>query len=209
MQSRMSGAYYRRSIRSAGAPSRGYEWKVVVDPTRSGDDPGFFYGRLFRMVDLRLDRDERSTWPDGIVFQHIHTRNRVAFCNGMLIDLTHQKILGKKPRARGKKGKHLAKTQNNENTFHNRMYRFILVRAKDPTGVSGTGIVAEGTLFSGGQAVIRWLCQPHAVGVYQTIHDVITVHGHEGGTQIQFIDAPEEPGLLQGEPNDNSSDHHQ
>jgi hypothetical protein len=49
---------------------RGYEWKVIIDPTRKCDDPGLFYGRLFRMIDLSLDRDEISTWPDGIVFEH-------------------------------------------------------------------------------------------------------------------------------------------
>jgi hypothetical protein len=38
---------------------------VIVDPTRFADEPGLFYGGLFRMVDLRLDRDEKSTWPDG------------------------------------------------------------------------------------------------------------------------------------------------
>jgi hypothetical protein len=29
------------------------------------------------------------------------------------------------------------------------------------------------------------------MGVYQTLNDVIAVHGHEGGTQLRFIDEGE------------------
>jgi hypothetical protein len=54
--------------------------------------------------------------------------------------------------------------------------------------VSGTGEVAEGTVFSSGLAVIHWLRDPFAMGVYQTLDDVISVHGHEGQTQLHFID---------------------
>jgi hypothetical protein len=68
------------------------------------------------------------------------------------------------------------------------MRRFVLIRAEDLTGVSGTGEVAEGTVFSSGLAVIHWLREPYAMGVYQTLEDVISVHGHEGRTQLQFID---------------------
>jgi hypothetical protein len=199
VSSHLRGAFYQSSNTSLSRPPRGYDWKVIVDPTRSGDDPGFFYGRLFRMVDLQLDRDERSTWPDGIEFEHVHDRRRLIFREGSLFDLTHQKTLGRKPRIRHKKGKHLVKTKKNDISFPSQMRRFVLVRSKDLTGVSGTGVIAEGTLFSSGSAVIRWLRNPHAVGLYQTLQDVVTVHGHEGGTQIHFIDAPEKPGTAQGE----------
>lgn len=58
---------------------KGYDWKVVVDPTRVGYDPGYFYGRLFRWTDIapRRPSDERPTWPEGIVFQHTRTGERV------------------------------------------------------------------------------------------------------------------------------------
>jgi hypothetical protein len=62
------------------------------------------------------------------------------------------------------------------------------VRCEDINGISGTGEVAEGTVFRSGMAVINWLREPFAIGVYQTMEDVILVHGHEGRTQIQFID---------------------
>ncbi len=78
---------------------RGYEWKVIVDPTRCCDEPGLFYGRLFRKIDVALDRDEISTWPDGIVFEHIYNKNKLTFSEGKLIDLTHSIVLGRKPRA--------------------------------------------------------------------------------------------------------------
>ena len=187
---------------------RGYEWKVIIDPTRECDDPGLFYGRLFRMIDFSLDRDEISTWPDGIVFEHIFNRNRLAFLNGKLLDLTHSKILGRKPRVRRKRqsttnsqttgGKPLNEASNVDPTPVC-MRRFVLVRVKDLTGVSGTGIVAEGAVFTDGRSVIRWLREPHAMGIYQTLNDVITVHGHEGGTRLRFLDEGEIVALPEGE----------
>jgi hypothetical protein len=71
------------------------------------------------------------------------------------------------------------------------MCRFILVRNKDATGVSGTGVVAEGIVFTNGMTVILWLRKPYAMGIYQTLNDVISVHGHEGATEIHFIDESE------------------
>ena len=78
------------------------------------------------------------------------------------------------------------------------MRRFILIRNKDATGVSGTGVVAEGAVFTDGMSVIHWLREPYAMGVYQTLNDVIAVHGHEGGTQLHFIDQNELANNIQG-----------
>ena len=68
------------------------------------------------------------------------------------------------------------------------MRRFLLVRERDITGVSGTGIVAEGAEFTSGLAVMRWLREPYAVGLFQSVTDLIAIHGHEGATHIHFID---------------------
>ena len=68
------------------------------------------------------------------------------------------------------------------------MRRFVLIQVEGATRVSGTDEVAEGTVFSSGLAVIHWLRDPFAMGVYQTLDDVISVHGHEGQTQLHFID---------------------
>lgn len=176
---------------------RGYVWKVIVDPTRKDDDPGMFFGRLFRMIDIRLNRDEKSNWPEGIVFAHITSGGRLSYQDGILMDLTNSKVIQKKPRVRDRsrrsvcssdiKDKSMTKKPN-QISSNRQMRRFVLIRVEDLTGVSGTGEVAEGTMFSSGLAVIRWLREPYAMGVYQTLDDVISVHGHEGRTQLQFID---------------------
>lgn len=176
---------------------RGYVWKVIMDPTRVDDDPGMFFGRLFRMIDIRLNRDEKSTWPEGIVFEHITSGCHLTYKDGLLMDLTNSKVIQKKPRIRDRsrrsggrnqtKGESMARKQNHISST-SQMRRFVLIRVEDLTGVSGTGEVAEGTVFSSGLAVIHWLREPYAMGVYQTLEDVISVHGHEGRTQLQFID---------------------
>ena len=120
-----------------------------------------------------------------------------SFEKGKLLDLTNNKVLVRKPRERNRKGKTLTKPINH-NSAISRMRRFILFRIKDVTGVSGTGVVAEGTVFSDGLSVIHWLREPYAMGVYQTLSDVIAVHGHEGGTQLRFIDEGEMTQIPQG-----------
>lgn len=50
-----------------------YIWKVVYDPTRTGDYPGDFYGRIFRPNDIKpsvIDGDLYS-FPNGTVFLNI------------------------------------------------------------------------------------------------------------------------------------------
>ena len=83
--------------------NRGYEWKVVVDPTREGHDPGMFFGRLFRIFDIRINRDEKSTWPDGIVFEQIKSGCRLTYQSGLLVDLTNSIVLKRKTRIRDRK----------------------------------------------------------------------------------------------------------
>ena len=86
----------------------------------------------------------------------------------------------------------------NQNSTICRMRRFILFRIKDATGVSGTGVVAEGTVFTDGLSVIHWLREPYSMGVYPTLNDVIAIHEHEGGMQLHFIDENEMTQLPQG-----------
>ena len=176
---------------------RGYVWKVIMDPTRVDDDPGMFFGRLFRMIDIRLNRDEKSTWPEGIVFENITSGCRLTYQDGLLMDLTNSKVIQKKPRIRNRSRRTGCTNQTKGESMGRKpkpisstsqMRRFVLIRVDGLTGVSGTGEVAEGTVFSSGLAVIHWLREPYAMGVYQTLEDVISVHGHEGRTQLQFID---------------------
>lgn len=68
------------------------------------------------------------------------------------------------------------------------MRDFILIREKDVTGRSGTGVVAEGAIFQDGQAVLKWLREPFALGVFTSIEELLSVHGYEGNTTVQFMD---------------------
>ncbi len=70
-----------------------------------------------------------------------------------------------------RKWKHMTKTFN-------------LVRDRDVTGISGTGVVAEGIVFQGGQTVICWTCPPFTVSVFPSPEAVLAVHGHQGNTRI-------------------------
>lgn len=63
---------------------------------------------------------------------------------------------------------------------------FKLVRHHDVSGVSGTGIVAEGVTFDGGQTVIYWTRPPHTLSVYPSPQAVLDVHGHDGCTRIEW-----------------------
>ena len=66
---------------------KGYLWKVVYDPTRNGEDPGLFYGSLFRMLDILPTKDEISPWPDRIIFEHIQTGQQLSFIEGQPVYL--------------------------------------------------------------------------------------------------------------------------
>jgi hypothetical protein len=65
---------------------------------------------------------------------------------------------------------------------------FVLIRDKDLTGKSGIGVVAEGVVFMDGFAILKWLREPYALGIYETIDALISVHGHEGNTRVEFIE---------------------
>lgn len=62
------------------------------------------------------------------------------------------------------------------------MRTFHLQRSEDATGVSGTGRVAEGVQFSNGRCALSWCTDVSSIGVYQSIDDLIAIHGHEGQT---------------------------
>lgn len=69
------------------------------------------------------------------------------------------------------------------------MRRFKLLRHHDVSGVSGTGIVAEGIQFTDGTVVIRWYGVHPSTVVWPSIDDAMAVHGHQGSTEIQWTDA--------------------
>jgi hypothetical protein len=65
---------------------------------------------------------------------------------------------------------------------------FALVRDTDETGISGTGIVAEGVEFSDGTCSMRWRTKTTSTAVYASIDDLMEIHGHEGKTRIVWED---------------------
>lgn len=74
-----------------------------------------------------------------------------------------------------------------------RTRRFVLNRKHDPTGTSGTGLVAEGVQFSNGQVVIHWLSQLEAINVYGNALVLERLHGHDGSTLVEWLDPNPDP----------------
>ena len=65
---------------------------------------------------------------------------------------------------------------------------FYLDRKEDVSGTSGTGIVAEGIVFSNGKCALSWTTQYQSIAVYDSIDDLIAIHGHDGKTTVVFSD---------------------
>lgn len=66
------------------------------------------------------------------------------------------------------------------------MKTFRLRRLEDETGISGTGIIAEGVEFSHGECVISWLTKHRSIGVYPTLVELMNIHGHGGKTVVEW-----------------------
>lgn len=70
-----------------------------------------------------------------------------------------------------------------------KMRRFQLHRDVDTSGVSGTGLVAEGVEFSHGMCALTWLTPNRCVNVYENMKAVETIHGHAGNTRVVWVDS--------------------
>ena len=66
--------------------------------------------------------------------------------------------------------------------------RFTLVRDHDPTGVTGTGHVANGVQWPDGTATVRWASDRASTVHWDRIEDAIAIHGHGGATRIVWTD---------------------
>jgi hypothetical protein len=78
------------------------------------------------------------------------------------------------------------------------MRRFYLYRSVDITGVSGTGVIAEGIEFSDGRVALKWRSKTPSVIVYMDMADMLIVHGHNGNTTVHWVDEEkiEHPGRV-------------
>lgn len=65
---------------------------------------------------------------------------------------------------------------------------FELVRHEDVSGVSGTGVVAEGCQFTDGSVALRWHGQNAATSVWPDLDALLAVHGHGGKTVVRWFE---------------------
>ncbi|MGC4942059.1 hypothetical protein [Kribbella sp. DT2] len=70
---------------------------------------------------------------------------------------------------------------------------FELVRHRDLSGVSGTGVVAEGCVFTDGSVALRWRGNNPATAVWPDLDSVLAVHGHHGATEVHWLESWTEP----------------
>ena len=68
---------------------------------------------------------------------------------------------------------------------------FQLDRIEDKSGVSGTGIVADGVVFPDGTVALRWRGDVQSTVIYADIADVVKIHGHSGSTRIKYLSQPD------------------
>ena len=67
--------------------------------------------------------------------------------------------------------------------------RFVLVRNVDVSGVSGTGVVAEGVRWTNGTASVCWRGEhPSIVAWPRGMTSVQFVHGHGGNSVVAWLD---------------------
>lgn len=74
--------------------------------------------------------------------------------------------------------------------------RFALHRRRDLSGVSGIGLVAFGTVYPTGRTTLAWCAGDVAsVTVYDSVDQVLKIHGHDGATNLVWLDGPDPPRL--------------
>jgi hypothetical protein len=71
------------------------------------------------------------------------------------------------------------------------MRRFELHRDEDLTGISGTGVVAEGIEFQDLTCALRWLTEHRSTAIYASAEDIQAIHGHQGRTRLTWVDPPD------------------
>lgn len=78
------------------------------------------------------------------------------------------------------------------NVPHGARRLFHLERDEDESGVSGTGVVAEGVEFTNGMVVVIWLSHTPSINTYFNIKNLDQIHRHGGKTRV-VIDYEEQP----------------
>jgi hypothetical protein len=83
------------------------------------------------------------------------------------------------------------------------MRLYHLCRKEDISGTSGTGHVAEVAEFDDGAVVVHWMRDRNAAGVasttvFNSLADLLRVHGHEGRTDVDLVVDSNQACQLQG-----------
>lgn len=68
---------------------------------------------------------------------------------------------------------------------------FYLDRREDVSGVSGKGVVAIGVVLPSGKCVLEWRSRLRTVTVFESVDQVICIHGHDGRTVLCWGYPPE------------------
>lgn len=67
---------------------------------------------------------------------------------------------------------------------------FYLLRHSDVNGLSGTGVVAIGSLYPNGEAHMLWVSFKSSFEMHKSIDALIDIHGHQGATELIWGDPP-------------------
>lgn len=65
---------------------------------------------------------------------------------------------------------------------------FHLHRDEDESGVSGTGVVAEGAIYSNTKIVLSWLTVHKSMCIYDSLAEMMAIHSHGIKTRIVWDD---------------------
>ena len=64
---------------------------------------------------------------------------------------------------------------------------FRINRKVDVSGVSGTGVVAFGTVYPNGKVTLCWNTKFNSVAVYDSMEDVVEIHCHGDSSSIEVV----------------------
>lgn len=67
---------------------------------------------------------------------------------------------------------------------------FALQRDDDPTGMSGTGVIAYGEQLPDGRVLLRWVGPTPSTVVWTSVDDLVHIHSHAGRsrTYVRWLD---------------------
>jgi len=66
--------------------------------------------------------------------------------------------------------------------------RFYLHRVEDLSGVSGTGVVADGVRWQDGSVTLKWLGEHSSEVSWAGMEHIEAIHGHNGKTMVVWRD---------------------